>query len=160
MARQARWTWAWLLLAGTAPVAAADKAELFKCVDAAGATSIQSSPCAKGSTQVWRRDATPEAAPTPEQVAQAQEKRERDQRTVRELSAEVERKLKPTPPKPEEPKPAETPAAEATAPDRCEQAQAFAGQLRDKGWLGLSDEQTRRLYAWVATECQPGNTAD
>ena len=52
--------WALLLLAAAAPVAAADTAELFKCVDAVGVTSIQSEPCAKGSTQVWRRDATPE----------------------------------------------------------------------------------------------------
>ena len=145
-----------LLLAVGAPAAAADKAELFKCVDSAGVTSIQSAACAKGSTQVWRRDATPEPAPTPEQAAQAQARHERDQRAVRELSAEVERKLKPEPPAPA-PTPAE-PArdpATAPAPDRCEQAQDFAGSLRGKSWLGLSDDQNRRLYAWVASECKP-----
>jgi hypothetical protein len=155
------WAAAWLLLA--APAAAADKAELFKCVDAAGVTSIQSAPCAKGSTQVWRRDAAPEAPPTPEQAAQAQARRERDERTVRELSQEVERKLKPAPPPREEraPEPAAVRADEAPAdaPDRCAQAQEFAAQLRDKEWLALSDDQVRRLYGWVATQCQPVPTA-
>ena len=154
------WAATWLLLA--TPAAAAEKAELFKCVDAAGVTSIQSAPCAKGSTQVWRRDAAPEAPPTPEQAAQAQERRERDERTVRDLSREVERKLKPAPP-PEErppapaaPKPDEAPA---DAPDRCAQAQEFAAQLREKEWLALSEDQVRRLYGWVATQCQPVSSA-
>lgn len=148
--------WTWLLLLAAAPAAAADKAELFKCVDGAGVTSIQSAPCAKGSTQVWRRDATPEPAPTPEQAAQAQARRERDQRAVRELSEEVERKLKPPAPKP--PPREDAPVADAAtpdAPDRCEQAQEFAAQLREKSWLDLSDDQVRRLYAWVGTQCQP-----
>jgi hypothetical protein len=150
------WAAAWLLLA--APAAAAEKAELFKCVDAAGVTSIQSAPCAKGSTQVWRRDAAPEAPPTAEQAAQAQARRERDERTVRELSQEVERKLKPAPPRDERaPEPAAPTAddAPAEAPDRCAQAQEFAAQVREKEWLGLSEDQVRRLYGWVATQCQP-----
>ena len=162
--RQARmrgvWAAAWLLLA--APAAAADKAELFKCVDAAGVTSIQSAPCAKGSTQVWRRDATAEAPPTPEQAAQALARRERDERAGRELSREVERKLKPTPPS-EQPAPAPEVAQPGEgvtdAPDRCAQAQEFAAQLREKEWLALSEDQLRRLYGWVATQCQPVSPA-
>jgi hypothetical protein len=150
------WAAAWLVLA--APAAAAGKAELFKCVDATGITSIQSAPCAKGSTQVWRRDAAPEAAPTPEQAAQAQARRERDERSVRELSQEVERTLKPAPPRAERPPEPAAPIAgtePADVPDRCGQAQEFAAQLRDKEWLALSEDQVRRLYGWVATQCQP-----
>ena len=113
--------WALLLLAAAAPVAAADTAELFKCVDAVGVTSIQSEPCAKGSTQVWRRDATPEPPPTPEQAAQAQARRERDQRAVRELSADLQRTLKPRP----TPAPATT-AATAGATDAATPASASA----------------------------------
>lgn len=158
---RAVWAASWLLLA--TPAAAADKAELFKCVDAAGVTSIQSAPCAKGSTQVWRRDAAQEAPPTPEQAAQAQARRERDERAVRELSREVERKLKPVAPPPEEraPEPAAPKAGEppADAPDRCAQAQEFAAQLREKEWLALSEDQVRRLYGWVATQCQPVSPA-
>ena len=156
---QARWKaiLAWLLILLALPAAAADKAELFKCVDAKGATSIQSAPCAKGSTQVWRRDATPEAAPTPEQQAQAQARKERDQRTVRELGEDVARKLAPPAPTPARPPeaPAVAVADAAVARDRCGLAQDFAAQLREKSWLELSDDQVRRLYAWVATQCQP-----
>ena len=152
-----------LRLAAAAPVAAADTAELFKCVDAVGVTSIQSEPCAKGSTQVWRRDATPEPPPTPEQAAQAQARRDRDQRAVRELSADLQRTLKPRP----APAPAAAPAAAdtaeappAAAADRCGVAQEFGAQLREKTWLALSDDQVQRLYAWVARECQPDASAD
>ena len=152
-----------VLLAWSLPAAAAGKAELFKCVDGAGVTSIQSAPCAKGSTQVWRRDATPEPAPTPEQAAQAQARRERDQRAVRELSEEVERKLKPPAPESQATEREETAEAAApaeAAPDRCQQAQEFSAQVNDKRWLDLSDDQVRRLYAWVANECKPVPAAD
>jgi predicted secreted protein len=143
------------------PAAAADKNLLFKCADAAGAISIQSSACAKGSTEVWRRDATAEPAPTPEQQAQAEAKRRQDQQTVRELSEQVERRLapkpEPTPPAAPEKKPD---AASAPAPDRCTQAQDFAAQARDKQWLGLSEDQVRRIYAWVTEQCKPEPVAD
>ena len=32
--------------------------------------------------------------------------------------------------------------------------QEFAGSVRDKTWLGLSEEQVRRLYSWVAEQCK------
>lgn len=150
-----------LLCAGfIGPAQAAEKNLLFKCQGADGAISIQSGPCAKGSTEVWRRDASAEPPPTPEQQAQAEAKRQRDQQTVRELSAEVERKLKPKP-EPEPPAAPEKKAGEAAvAPDRCAQAQDFAGQLRGKQWLELSEDQTRRVYAWVAEQCQPVPASD
>ena len=34
---------------------------LYKCVDAGGATTIQSSPCPRGSRTLWVRDTVPEA---------------------------------------------------------------------------------------------------
>lgn len=142
------------------PAQAADKNLLFKCQGADGTISIQSGPCAKGSTEVWRRDATAEPPPTPEQRAQADAKRLRDQQTVRELSEEVERKLKPKP----EPEASAAPDRKtvdvSAAPDRCEQAQEFAGKLRDKQWLDLSEDQTRRVYAWVAEQCKPVPASD
>lgn len=151
-----------LLCAGLAlPGQAADKNQLFKCVDAAGAISIQSGPCAKGSTEAWRRDANAEPPPSPEQRAEAEAKRLRDQQTVRELSEQVERRLAPKPeaaPAPAPEKKAEGAAAEPS--DRCSQAQDFATQLRDKRWLDLSEDQVRRLYAWVAEQCKPVPAAD
>ncbi len=141
--------------------AAAGSHVLYKCVDRAGVVSIQSNACPAGATTSWRRDATPDAPPTPEQAAQAEARKLRDQQSVRELSAQVQRQLKeerdgqalaqkdadlPPPP-----------AAAATPnPDlqACQDAQAFANQVRDKDWLGLSEEQVRRLYAWVAQQCK------
>jgi hypothetical protein len=144
-----------LMCAGLAlPALGADKNLLFKCADAKGAISIQSSACAKGSTEVWRRDATAEPPPTPQQQAQAEAKRLRDQQTVRELSEQVERRLAPKPePAPESA--AEKKAESTPPPDPCTQAQDFAAQLRDKQWLDLSDDQVRRVYAWVGEQCKP-----
>ena len=131
---------------------AADKSALFKCVDAAGVTSIQSDACAQGSTQVWRRAATPEPRPTPDQAAQAEAKRLRDQQTVRELSEIVERRSRP---QPAEPVLEEKPKPEAAKPlTACESAQEFSGLVRDKQWLGLTDEQLQRIYRWVAEQCK------
>ena len=47
------------------PAAAAAPGKLHKCVDAAGATSLQSAPCPAGSRTVWTRDVTPEAGSEP-----------------------------------------------------------------------------------------------
>lgn len=141
----------WLLLA-PATSAAADKSELYKCVDAAGVTSIQSEACAKGSTVVWRRDATPEPKPTPDEAALAEAKRLRDMQTVRELSEIVERRSRPQPPEPVE---AEKPkAAEAKPLTACESAMEFSASVRDKQWLALTDDQMQRIYRWVAEQCK------
>lgn len=138
-----------------APVWAATKNQLYKCVTTAGVTSIQSVPCPKGSTEEWRRDATPEPPPTPEQAALAEAKILRDQQTVRELSEVVEKKLRPPPPTPDLPAAATAAAgSEQAAVDACQEAQAFASSLRDKAWLGLTGEQLQRLYTWVAEQCK------
>ena len=149
----------WAVLA--LPAQAAEKNQLYKCVDPAGATSIQSGPCAKGSTEVWRRVAGAEPAPSAEQQAQAEAKRLRDQQTVRELSEQLDRRLaaksEPAPTGSAENKAA---AAAADPPDRCSQAQDFAAQLRDKQWLDLSEAQVRRVYAWVSEQCKPEPSAN
>jgi hypothetical protein len=142
----------------TSGAQAADKNELFKCVDAAGVVSIQSEPCAKGSTQVWRRDATPEPTPSPEQAAQAEARIRRDQQAVRELSEIVERKLKPVPEAELDQRRSEPPATRPE-PTACEAAQDFAASLQGKPWLELSEAQTRRLYGWVSEQCKPARGA-
>lgn len=135
---------------------------LYKCIDKTGVVSIQSSACPAGATTSWRRDATPEAPPTPEQSAQAEAKRLRDQQSVRDLSAQLERRLKEeqdaklVAPADESPAPPPAPAIPTPNPDlqACQDAQEFANQVRGKDWLGLSEEQVRRLYAWVAQQCK------
>ena len=142
--------------------AAKEQHSLYKCIDKAGVVSIQSSACPAGATTSWRRDATPEALPTPQQSAQAEAKRLRDQQSVRELSAQVERRLKEeqdatlVAPADASPPPATPPAIPTPNPDlqACQDAQEFANQVRGRDWLGLSEEQVRRLYAWVAQQCK------
>ena len=148
------------LLCASVPMTATAN-ELFKCVDAAGVISIQSDPCPRGSTEAWRRSATPEPKPTPEQQAQVEARRQRDQQTVRELSDIVDRKFRgATEPAPV---PISAPSAVgdtlATAPRPCEAAQTFAASVRDKEWLVLTEEQVRRIYGWVAEQCKlPDNS--
>jgi hypothetical protein len=155
-------------LAAAAPAAhaatATKPAMLYKCVAASGVTSIQSSPCPAGSTTEWKRDTAREAPPTPEQAAQAEARRLRNQQEVRELSAQVERRLKAqdaatveaAPVAEEAAEPVVEPVAPSINPDlqACQDAQAFANDVREKAWLGLSDEQVRRLFQWVAQQCK------
>ena len=143
------------------PSALAGKNVLYKCVDAAGVTSIQSDGCPAGSTEAWRREAVPEPAPTPEQAAQAEAKRLRDQQTVRELSEIVERKLQPAVPAPAAsvaaaaaPSATSEQAKQQAEVDACQAAQDFAGSIRGKDWLGLTEDQVRRLYSWVVEQCK------
>ena len=143
-----------------APSALAGKNALYKCVNAVGVTSIQSDGCPAGSTEAWRREAAPEPAPTPEQAAQAEAKRMRDQQTVRELSEIVERKLQQSMPAPATSAAVAAPAVgseqgkDQAAVDACRAAQDFAGSIRGKEWLGLSEDQIRRLYSWVVEQCK------
>lgn len=141
----------------SAPTALAGENALYKCVSVGGVVSIQSDRCPSGSTQAWRRDATPEPTPTPEQAAQAEAKRQRDQQTVRELSEGLEKKLQPVPSAPATPvatAAAPSPASEQAAIDACQAAQTFASSIREKEWLGLTEDQIRRLYTWVSEQCK------
>ena len=64
-----------LLSAGLAALCLAPPARaeaLYRCEDGKGAVSIQSEPCPKGMTQVWKRETAPDPEPTPEaRAAQA-----------------------------------------------------------------------------------------
>ena len=147
------------LLAGPC-AAAGTRNKLYKCVNLAGVTSIQSVPCPAGSLEAWRRDATPEPALTPVQTAQAEARRLRDQQTVLQLSDIVDKKLRgePVPAAASAPPaaPAAAPALAASAPvDACQDAQTFAAAVRDKPWLGLTDEQLKRLFGWLGEQCKP-----
>jgi hypothetical protein len=45
------------------------------------------------------------------------------------------------------------PSTPPPAPDPCDEAKAFAAQVRAKPWLGLDPGQMQRIYGWVAQEC-------
>lgn len=147
---------------------AAETKQLYKCVNDKGVVSIQSSRCPAGSTEAWRRPAPTEPVPTAAEAAAAVAKIQRDQETVRELSAEVEKKLKAestvitaapaaarTPSSSLDP-----PTPEALAIEACQSAQAFASAVREKTWLGMTEDQTRRLYAWLADQCKVPTKSD
>jgi len=131
---------------------------LYRCVAADGAESIQSDPCPKGSKQVWKRDATPQTAPTPEQVAALQARREREAADAQALARMAGTSREVPPPAPVAPVvPVATPVESAPEMPKgpCRRAHEFADAVRGKDWLEMRDDQLRRLDDWVAGQCQP-----
>jgi hypothetical protein len=164
-------------LALPAAASAEETKVLHKCVDAKGVTSIQANPCAKGTTEVWKRDAQTEPKQTPAEMAAAREREARAQAEVVQQSQELQRKLQPVvaPAPPETPVPGshlagatnppegsqlapakveEPPMPQAVTVDNCQAAQAFATAVREKSWIGLTDDQMKRIFGWVADQCR------
>lgn len=150
----------WLLLLSLSVAGDAAAETLYKCQSANGETSLQSRPCPKGSTQVWRRDATPDPMPTPEQLQQAEQRRQQETQNAKALSViagTAEPAAKPAPPPPP-PKPPEPVVADADI-DRpkgpCRRAHEFADAVRaNNAWLEMRDDQLFRLDGWVAEQCR------
>jgi Domain of unknown function (DUF4124) len=142
-----------LLIALASP--AAHAATLYKCVGASGLESIQSDPCRKGETQLWKRDATPEAPLSPEQAAALQARRDRESADARAMSEVAGTSRAPAPvvaPPPPAP-PVVAPVAE-TPKGPCRRAHEFSVQVRSNDWLDMRDDQLRRLDSWVAEQCR------
>lgn len=143
----------------SAPSAMAAKNVLYKCVSAAGVTSIQSVACPTGATEAWRRDAVPEPPPTPEQIAQAEAKNRRDREIVREQTEMLDKKLR-TVTEAAAPVEAAAASAEKASVDACQSAHDFASSVREKAWLALSEAQTQRLLTWVVEQCKKPEESD
>lgn len=138
-----------------APLAQAES--LYKCTDAKGAVSIQSEPCSRGSTQVWKRDAVPEAGPTPEelaaraQLAQAQADEAAQAARLAEqqrLAAQARR---------DEETRARLEEAAGRIPERkseCTLAHDFSDAAAAKPWLELTQAQSERIKRWVVDTCR------
>lgn len=131
---------------------------LYKCMSANGETSLQSKPCPKGSTQVWRRDATPDPEPTSAQLEQAEARRleeARNAKALSEIAGTAPQQPKPTPPPPP-PKPPEPVSADDARPKGpCRRAHEFADAIRaNNAWLEMRDDQLYRLDGWVADQCR------
>jgi len=161
-----------LLLPGRA--AAEETKVLHKCVDGKGVTSIQANPCAKGSTEVWKRDAQTEPKQTQAEIDAARAREARNQQAVVQQSAELQQRLqpqaKPATSPPNSPPPGsqvagngsqmiplsseDPPQPQAIAINNCQAAQAFATSVREKTWIGLTDDQMKRIYGWVADQCR------
>ena len=130
---------------------------LYKCQSANGETSVQSKPCPKGSTQVWRRDATPDPVPTPEQLQAAEQRRQQDTQNAKALSViagTAPPEAEPAPPPPP-PKPPEPVADDNRPKGPCRRAHEFADAIRaNNAWLEMRDDQLFRLDGWVAEQCR------
>jgi hypothetical protein len=133
----------------------AHAATLYKCVGASGLESIQSDPCRKGETQVWKRDATPEAPLSPEQAAALQARRDREAADARAMSeiAGTSRVPAPVVAAPPAPPVVAPPVAEMPK-GPCRRAREFSDQVRGNSWLDMRDDQLRRLDNWVAEQCR------
>jgi hypothetical protein len=158
-----------VLIAGYAlasPGAAAEESTtLYKCVDAKGVVSIQAKACPAGSKQSWQRPAQTEPKQTEQDLAAAREREKLNQQRVSELSAELNKKMaeqaaaeqlrlqaaSQPPVAAPAPGPGGTPFA-ASGP--CQQAQSFMAAVREKTWIGMTDEQMKRIYSWVADQCR------
>jgi hypothetical protein len=130
---------------------------LYKCTDARGQVSIQSSPCPKGSTQDWKRDAAAEAAPTPEQSSARIAQRQRESEEARQLALSAGTLAPPpaAPPAPVAPPPPEEPPA---AKGPCRRAHELAAEIRKLDVLELGESQLYRLDLWVVDQCEPART--
>ena len=130
---------------------------LYKCTDTAGAVSIQSSPCPKGSTQVWKREANPDPEPTPEQLAARAALAEAEAQRAAELAREAEAaRLAEAAEREAEAKRLADEAA-GIRPERkseCTLAHDFADAVAAKPWLELGEFQQRRLREWVIEQCR------
>ena len=139
-------------LALAAPAAAES---LYKCTDAQGAVSILSQPCPAGSTQVWKRDATPEPGPSVEELAARAALAEAEARRAAEEArlAEAARLAR----QQEQEAQARAQAAEAAGDPRlksdCTKAHEFSEAALEKDWLRLTEAQQAELRAWVVAQC-------
>lgn len=137
------------LLGLAMPVAAES---LYKCTDPQGAVTIQSAPCPAGSTQVWRRDATPEPPPSAEELAARAALAEAQAREAAEAARAAELQARA-----EEARLAREAQAAQAEPQRikseCTRAHEFQQAALEKEFLRLTEAQQAELRAWVVATC-------
>ncbi len=137
------------------PLAAAEA--LYKCSDPLGAVSIQSEPCPKGSSQVWKREATPDPAPSPEElaarVALAQAEADRIAETARLAE---QRRLDAQARADEEKRLREAVASDVPPPRKseCTKAHDFHDMAITLAWLDLNQAQREGIKRWVVQQCR------
>ncbi|HEX5694053.1 MAG TPA: DUF4124 domain-containing protein [Arenimonas sp.] len=148
-----RLVWALCCLWLAAPAAAES---LYKCTDKDGAVSILSVPCPAGSTQVWKRDATPEPGPSVEELearaalAQAEAARAAEQARLAEAARLAEQQRQEAEAKALAD---EARGTRARTKSDCTKAHEFSEAALAKPWLRLSEAQQAELRNWVVAEC-------
>lgn len=137
------------LLVLAAPAAAES---LYKCEGPGDAVSIQSDPCPAGTTQAWKRDATPEPGPSAEELAaraalaeaQALEAAEAARLAELQVQAEQARLAREAQAKEEK---------KQRTKSECTQAHEFQDAALAKDFLRLTEAQQAELRAWVVAQC-------
>lgn len=127
--------------------------ELYKCTDEKGAVAIQSDPCPKGSTQVWKREVVREPEPSPEELAARAElaRAEAERAANQARLAELER---------QDAQARRADAARAAAGDatrrksECRLAHEFNDQALAFPRLQLTERQKAVLKEWVVEQCR------
>lgn len=145
------------LLCGLLAAAPAAAESLYKCTDAQGAVSIQSAPCPAGSTQAWKRDATPEPGPSVEELAARAALAEAEARRAAEQARLAEEARAADAARREEQarlRAAEAAGERPATKSECTQAHDFADAAMAKEWLGLDPGQQQRLRDWVVAQCK------
>lgn len=144
-----------LLACCLVPVAPVAAESLYKCTDAQGAVSILSQPCPAGSTQVWKRDATPEAGPSVEELAARAALAEAEARRAAEQArlAEAARLAEEQRLQAEARARAEDAAGTPRIKSGCTKAHEFSEAALEKDWLALTEVQQAELRNWVVAQC-------
>lgn len=134
---------------------------LYKCTDPKGAVSIQSEACPKGSTQVWRREATPDPGPTPEELSARVAMAQVDADRAAEAARQAEQaRLADQARRTEEALLRAAKAAEAAGSQppvrksECTQAHDFSDAAAAKPWLDLNQAQREAIKRWVVETCR------
>jgi len=137
------------------PMAAAEA--LYKCTDPQGAVSIQSEPCGKGSSQVWKREATPDPEPSPEELAARTALAQAEAQRIAETVRLAEQRRLDAQSRIDDDTRLREAVASAVPPPRkseCTKAHDFndlAGQL---AWLELTQAQREGIKRWVVVTCR------
>ncbi len=137
------------------PMAAAEA--LYKCTDPQGAVSIQSEPCAKGSSEVWKREATPDPEPSQEEWAARTALAQAEAQRIAETARLAEQRRLDAQARIDDDKRLREAVASAVPPPRkseCTKAHDFndlAGQL---AWLELTQAQREGIKRWVVVTCR------
>jgi hypothetical protein len=138
------------------PMAGAEA--LYKCTDPKGAVSIQSEPCAKGSTQVWKREATPDPAPSPEELAARAALAQAEAERIAETARLAEERRLAAKARIDEDKRLREAVANAVSPpprkSECTKAHDFNDTALQLPWLELTQLQRERMQRWVIEQCR------
>jgi len=130
---------------------------LYKCSGEKGAISIQSEPCPKGTTQVWRRETAPEPGPSAEELAARAALAEAEALRAAKTARAAEAARQAAQAKAAEESRLRALEAAGARPVRksdCTLAHDFQDAALAMKWLDLTQSQRERIRSWVIAQCR------